>query len=70
MLDLLPLPALRRRAIMLAATAPTLLDPVELKKDIVMQGGIICQGEQPWDMRSWVAAPWFKSKWRLLLSDL
>ncbi|KAB8070529.1 hypothetical protein BDV29DRAFT_193995 [Aspergillus leporis] len=69
LLDLLPLPALRTRAIMLAATAPTLLDAVELKRDIVEQGGIVCRGGKPWDMHSWVAAPWFLKKWRLLLGD-
>ncbi|KAF7589493.1 hypothetical protein BBP40_004247 [Aspergillus hancockii] len=69
LLDLLPLPGLRTRAIMLAATSPTLLDAAELKRDIVEQGGIVCRGEQPWDMRSWLAASWFMKKWRLLLSD-
>ncbi|KAE8376931.1 hypothetical protein BDV26DRAFT_293613 [Aspergillus bertholletiae] len=66
-LDLLPWPALRTRAVMLAATAPTLVDAVDLKRDIVEKSGIVCQGEQPWDMHSWVAAPWFLKKWRLLL---
>ncbi|KAK6835808.1 hypothetical protein RU639_002134 [Aspergillus parasiticus] len=66
-LDLLPLPALRTKAVMLAATAPTLIDAVDLKRDIVERAGIVCRGEQPWDMRSWVAAPWFLKKWKLLL---
>ncbi|KAE8143496.1 hypothetical protein BDV38DRAFT_277514 [Aspergillus pseudotamarii] len=68
LLDLLPLPALRTRAVMLAATAPTLIDAVDLKRDIVGNAGIVCRGEQPWDMHSWVAAPWFLKKWKLLLS--
>ena len=67
LLDLLPLPALRTRAVMLAATAPTLIDAVDLKRDIVGNAGIVCRGEQPWDMHSWVAAPWFLRKWKLLL---
>ncbi|KAE8422530.1 hypothetical protein BDV36DRAFT_245348, partial [Aspergillus pseudocaelatus] len=67
LLDLLPLPGLRTRAVMLAATAPTLIDAVDLKRDIVGKAGIVCRGEQPWDMHSWVAAPWFLKKWKLLL---
>ncbi|OGM47719.1 hypothetical protein ABOM_004344 [Aspergillus bombycis] len=70
LLDLLPLPSLRARAVMLAATAPTLIDAGDLKRDIVERAGIICQGEQPWEMRSWVAAPWFLKKWKLLLGNL
>ncbi|KAB8265405.1 hypothetical protein BDV32DRAFT_144695 [Aspergillus pseudonomiae] len=69
LLDLLPLPLLRARAVMLAATAPTSIDAGDLKRDIVERAGIICQGEQPWEMRSWVAAPWFLKKWKLLLGN-
>lgn len=71
-LDLLPLPQLRARAIMLAATAPLLLDAFDLKKDVI-EGGLICWAaqrggnSQPWDKRSWEAAPWFLQKWRLLV---
>ncbi|PLB53581.1 hypothetical protein P170DRAFT_473439 [Aspergillus steynii IBT 23096] len=71
-LDLLPLPGLRARAIMLAATAPFLLDAFDFKKDVV-DGGLICWAarrggnDQPWDKRSWEAAPWFLRKWRLLV---
>ncbi|GIK07790.1 hypothetical protein Aspvir_003459 [Aspergillus viridinutans] len=71
LLDLLPLPALRAKAITFSATAPSLLDAVEFKRDIVERGGIVCSSEsargmQPWDMRAWTIAPWFSRKWRLL----
>ena len=60
-----------------ASTTPPLFDPRELKMDIVM-GGLVCKrdgdrdgggagGGQPWDVRSWTVAGWFRVKWRLLL---
>lgn len=74
--DLIPIPAFRERAIMLATTSPALLNPLELKKDIIY-GGLVCWGSthgsnhdgkgQPWDARSWEAAPWFLQKWQLLV---
>lgn len=74
--DLIPIPAFRERAIMLASTSPSLLNSLELKQDI-MSGGLVCWGTrhgsnhggkgQPWDVRSWEAAPWFLKKWRLLV---
>ncbi|KUL87984.1 hypothetical protein ZTR_03961 [Talaromyces verruculosus] len=74
--DLIPIPAFRERAIMLATTSPALLNSLELKQDI-MCGGLVCWGTrygsshggngQPWDVRSWEAAPWFLKKWRLLV---
>jgi hypothetical protein len=72
--DLLPFPVLRARAIALSVTSPQLVNPKELKLDI-LQDGLICWhtrngGEkgngQPWDVRSWEAAPWFLKKWRML----
>jgi hypothetical protein len=71
-LDLLPFPILRARAIALAARKPPLIDAAELKADI-MNDGLICwrtSGSgtgQPWDMKSWEAAPWFLRKWRVLV---
>ncbi|EPS26065.1 hypothetical protein PDE_01001 [Penicillium oxalicum 114-2] len=65
--DLLPLPALRARAITLAATSPSLFDLLDFKRDIVEKGGIQCSttwGSQPWDVRTWTIAPWFSTKWR------
>jgi hypothetical protein len=74
--DLIPIPGFRERAIMLATTSPALLNSLELKQDI-MCGGLVCWGTkhgsnhggkgQPWDLRSWEAAPWFLKKWRLLV---
>ena len=58
-----------------ASTTPPLFDPRELKMDIVM-GGLVCKRDgdeygvgrgQPWDVRSWTVAGWFRVKWRLLL---
>ncbi|KKK23146.1 hypothetical protein P175DRAFT_0527168 [Aspergillus ochraceoroseus IBT 24754] len=74
--DLIPIPVLRARAITLAATSPNLVNTFDLKKDIV-EGGLVCWGAvdtanlasgQPWDLRSWEAAPWFLQKWKLLLN--
>lgn len=74
--DLIPIPAFRERAIMLATTSPALLNSLELKQDILC-GGLVCWGTkygsnhggkgQPWDLRSWEASPWFLKKWRLLV---
>lgn len=76
-LDLLPFPVLRARAITLAATTPQLVNPKELKMDI-LRDGLICwysrnDGNygigQPWDIHSWKAASWFKKKWRMLFDE-
>jgi hypothetical protein len=76
-LDLLPFPVLRARAITLAATTPQLVNPKELKMDI-LRDGLICWYSrndnsnwigQPWDIHSWEAASWFKKKWRMLFDD-
>ncbi|KUJ06516.1 uncharacterized protein LY89DRAFT_743837 [Mollisia scopiformis] len=71
-LDLLPFPALRARAITLSNTMPKLFDPMELKRDIFKEG-LVClpRGNgtgQPSEMRNWQAAPWFLTKWRLLMA--
>jgi Domain of unknown function (DUF3425) len=74
-LDLIPFPVFRARAITLASTSPPRFDFWELKGDI--NAGLVCwnpgggTGEgnvQPWDVRSWKAAPWFLKKWRMLIS--
>jgi hypothetical protein len=78
--DLIPLPALRTRAIVLSAAGTNLVNMFELKKDII-EGGLVCWGVndcepdkqrkgrgQPWELGSWKIAPWFRAKWRLLLS--
>ena len=59
-LDLIPFPEFRARAIMFSARSPQLFNAMELKKD-VLRDGIY------WDIRKWVAAPWFLRKWRLLM---
>ncbi|KAL2846883.1 hypothetical protein BJY01DRAFT_263208 [Aspergillus pseudoustus] len=76
--DLVPIPRLRSRAIILSASVPHLVDMFELKADIV-EGGLLCLGSrdgvalkaggsgQPWEGGSWETAPWFFTKWKLLL---
>ncbi|KAL3459222.1 hypothetical protein BJX64DRAFT_265242 [Aspergillus heterothallicus] len=78
--DLIPIPRLRSRAIILSATVPHLVDMFELKADIV-EGGLLCLGtgnevasrgndsSQPWEVGSWQIAPWFLKKWKLLLDN-
>ena len=77
-MDLIPIPVFRARAITLAATQPQFFDVWELKKDIIVEDGLVFWGSmssgvssggqgQPWDMRSWEAAPWFLRKWRTLV---
>ncbi|CAH0057723.1 unnamed protein product [Clonostachys solani] len=74
-LDLIPLPNLRDRAIMLSAAMPTVFNIWELKVDIYERGGLGVskgngrgwRGNQPWDRESWVAAPWFLRKWSMCL---
>jgi hypothetical protein len=72
-LDLIPFPALRDRAITLAVTMPHIFSMAELKKDIYIRGALVCWvrngSDQPWDIRSWEAAPWFLRKWRLLVDS-
>ncbi|KAJ4263236.1 hypothetical protein NW764_016186 [Fusarium oxysporum] len=78
-LDLIPLPFLRERAIMLSAAMPHLFNNWELKLDIYDKGGLTIwklkherglngrDSYPPWDMKSWEAAPWFLKKWCMLM---
>ncbi|KAF4973675.1 hypothetical protein FZEAL_9267 [Fusarium zealandicum] len=82
-LDLIPLPFLRERAIMLSAAMPHAFNTWELKVDIYERGGLTiwrhgqleARGKStrgsssyhPWDMKSWEAAPWFLDKWSLAI---
>lgn len=78
-LDLIPLPFLRERAIMLSAAMPHVFNNWELKLDIYERGGLTIwrlkheKGESvrdtypPWDMKSWEASPWFLKKWCMLM---
>lgn len=74
-LDLIPFPVFRARAITLANTVHgPHCDLWDLKRDI--NAGLVCWSPgngtgggnvQPWDVRSWKAAPWFLRKWRMLI---
>ncbi|KAI1045795.1 hypothetical protein LB505_013901 [Fusarium chuoi] len=78
-LDLIPIPFLRERAIMLSAAMPHVFNNWELKLDIYERGGLTIwrlkheKGESvrdtypPWDMKSWEVAPWFMKKWCMLM---
>jgi hypothetical protein len=74
-LDLVPFPVLRARAITLGAIRPRLFHYSDLKKDIVVNGGLkFVTGNMganasghSWDIRSWQVEPWFLRKWRMLL---
>ncbi|KAK7753658.1 hypothetical protein SLS62_004280 [Diatrype stigma] len=74
-LDLIPLPAFRDRAILMAAALPQLFDPWDLKLDIYVRGALVCWRSrrgaacQPWDVRSWEAKPWFLRKWTVVINS-
>ncbi|KAI5455971.1 hypothetical protein BGZ63DRAFT_468280 [Mariannaea sp. PMI_226] len=79
-LDLIPLPFFRERAIMLSVSMPEAFNIWELKNDIYHGDGLMywqtAKSEkdgkssgtnfQPWDMKSWEAAPWFLRKWCMI----
>ncbi|KAI0904124.1 hypothetical protein F4823DRAFT_233297 [Ustulina deusta] len=74
-LDLIPLPRLRERAILLCAALPRTFSLWEMKLDIYTRNALICQDRnassgsvsQPWDTHGWQAAPWFLSKWKMVV---
>ncbi|KAH7126139.1 hypothetical protein EDB81DRAFT_951500 [Dactylonectria macrodidyma] len=80
-LDLIPLPFLRERAILMSTLMPDTFNLWELKFDIYHRGGLMlwqpdrsgqgnswaCSSYQPWDMRSWEAMPWFLQKWCMVI---
>ncbi|KAJ3577493.1 hypothetical protein NPX13_g3073 [Xylaria arbuscula] len=74
-LDLIPLPRLRERAILMCAALPHIFSLWEMKLDIYTRNALTCQGRhtsrgsesQSWDMRSWQAAPWFLCKWKMVI---
>ncbi|KAF5634269.1 hypothetical protein F52700_5992 [Fusarium sp. NRRL 52700] len=80
-LDLIPIPFLRERAIMLSAAMPHAFNNWELKLDIYERGGLtiwrlnhekggsLRETYPPWDMKSWEAAPWFLRKWCMLMGE-
>ncbi|KAI1196786.1 hypothetical protein F5X97DRAFT_304340 [Nemania serpens] len=74
-LDLVPLPRLRERAILMCAALPHVFCLWDMKLDIYTRSALVCQSHdassgatfQPWDRRSWQAAPWFLSKWKMVV---
>lgn len=74
-LDLVPLPRLRERAILTCAALPHVFSLWEMKLDIYTRNALECHSRdtssgvtlQPWDRRSWQAAPWFLSKWEMVV---
>ncbi|GAW16589.1 hypothetical protein ANO14919_060210 [Xylariales sp. No.14919] len=74
-LDLIPLPRLRERAILMCTALPRVFSLWEMKLDIYTRNALVCHDHdssggsvsQPWDMRSWQAAPWFLSKWKMVV---
>ncbi|KAI1422388.1 hypothetical protein F5Y12DRAFT_620380 [Xylaria sp. FL1777] len=74
-IDLIPLPRLRDRAILMCAALPGMFSLWEMKLDIYSRNALRYQDSNtsnestshPWDMRSWQAAPWFLSKWKMVV---
>ncbi|KAI1819268.1 hypothetical protein F4861DRAFT_150727 [Xylaria intraflava] len=74
-IDLIPLPRLRERAIMMCTALPHLFSLWDMKLDIYTRNALVCQGSsslggsscQPWDARNWHATSWFKSKWKMVV---
>ncbi|KAI1302527.1 hypothetical protein F5Y03DRAFT_210891 [Xylaria venustula] len=74
-MDLIPLPRLRERAILMCAALPRHFSLWEMKIDIYARNALVVQNRdtssgsapQPWDMRCWEAAPWFLSKWKMVV---
>ncbi|KAI1126253.1 hypothetical protein F5Y10DRAFT_214922 [Nemania abortiva] len=74
--DLIPLPRLRERAILMCAALPHIFSLWEMKLDIYTRNALVCHGRdsasgsaaQPWDTRCWQATPWFLSKWKMVVN--
>lgn len=72
-LDLIPLPLLRERAIMMTFAMPDIFDLWELKLDIYTRHALVCRryldnGDcRPWESKSWEAKPWFMKKWSMAI---
>ncbi|KAJ5774388.1 hypothetical protein N7457_009284 [Penicillium paradoxum] len=68
-LDLIPLPLLRERAIMMSFAMPDTFDLWDLKLDIYTRHGLVCRHSRaevachPWEQKSWEVMPWFLKKW-------
>lgn len=71
-LDLIPLPLLRERVIMLAFAMPEVFDLWDLKLDIYVRHALTMKmdGERlPWDRRCWEMQGWFGKKWGISLCE-
>jgi hypothetical protein len=74
-LDLIPLPLLRERAIMMAFAKPNAFNLWDLKLDIYTRHALVCRTRraggtyQPWDQKSWEAMPWFLRKWCMAIEE-
>ncbi|KAI1323450.1 hypothetical protein F5Y16DRAFT_345525 [Xylariaceae sp. FL0255] len=74
-IDLIPIPKLRDRAIMMCAALPQMFSLWDMKLDIYARDAIECRRRetpdgpvaQPWDERSWKASPWFMTKWKMVV---
>lgn len=70
-LDLIPLPLLRDRVIMMSFAMPQIFDLWDLKLDIYVRHALVYQSDgsnhdyQSWDQNNWKATPWFLRKWCL-----
>ncbi|OQD87293.1 hypothetical protein PENANT_c006G07748 [Penicillium antarcticum] len=68
-LDLIPMPLLRERAIMMCYAMPHAYSLWDFKLDIYTRHALICHRYRPdsdcqsWDPRSWEGMPWFLKKW-------
>lgn len=70
-LDLIPIPLLRERVIMMSFAHPEEFSLLDFKQDIYGRRALFCQCEgpdgsyQPWDSRRWRMQLWFLKKWKL-----
>jgi hypothetical protein len=72
-LDLIPMPLLRERAIMMSFAMPDAFNLWDLKLDIYTRRALVCRSHrpggtcQPWDQKNWEAMPWFLKKWSMTI---
>ncbi|KAJ6079651.1 hypothetical protein N7467_009404 [Penicillium canescens] len=74
-LDLIPMPLLRERAIMMCYAMPHAFSLWDFKLDIYTRHALICHRHradgdcQSWDQRSWEGMPWFLKKWSTAVEE-
>lgn len=72
-LDLIPMPLLQERAIMMSFAMPDAFNLWDLKLDVYTRHALVCRSHrregtcQPWDQKSWEAMPWFLKKWSMTI---